>query len=195
MSKGFNLQIRDYDVTAGVPFQLAIPATFFQLMDAAGTVDIEVIREHSVIGNAAGVSEGFSFGGADEELFHAVNITSATTQTLKICLSRGSADLRQIVGNVTINDQQGTHTQTAATVTNASGLILAANATRRFLMVQNHDTAANMWLATDGAAAVADGSCIKIGPGATLILDAYPPTGALYAISDAATMQAHVSEG
>ena len=75
--------------------------------------------------------------------------------------------------------------QTAPVVTNASGLLLAANASRRLLIVQNNDTVGNVFLNLAGAAATVAGG-LKIAPGGSLILDTHLPASAIYAIGDIA---------
>lgn len=75
--------------------------------------------------------------------------------------------------------------QTAASVTTVSGLLLAAKADRRFLMVQNNDVSATVYLNVAGAAATVNG--LKLLPGASVIFDVATPATAIYAISSVNT--------
>ena len=76
--------------------------------------------------------------------------------------------------------------QSQKTVTSGGGLLLSANAGRRFLMIQNKDGVGYIFISLNGAAATqADG--FKIGPNASLILDVFTPNGAIYAIGDLAS--------
>lgn len=81
-------------------------------------------------------------------------------------------------------EQAYNFTNTNPAVTNASSVILAANAARKFLMIQNKDAAGNIYIVFGAAATVALG--IKIAPGQTLTLDAKVPAGSINAIGDIA---------
>lgn len=81
-------------------------------------------------------------------------------------------------------EQAYAFTNTNPAVTNASSVILAANAARKFLMIQNKDAAGNIYIVFGAAATVALG--IKIAPGQTLTLDAKVPAGSINAIGDIA---------
>lgn len=181
----FDLSVKDYAIAAGVPLLLHRPATFFQLMDASGSVDIEVLNSESVFGKAEGVTEGFSFGGPDESLFHAVKITSATSQTLKLCFARGSVDLRQVVGNVALTNTGGAIASSRATVlTSGVSTLAAANAARRVVMLQNTSAADFVRFTLDGSAPTASQG-MRLAPGAFWESPPmFAPTGAVKAIAE-----------
>lgn len=178
------LTVRDYAIIAGVPLRIDQPGSFFQLMDSSGAVNINVLRADSIIGTAEGVTEGFSFGGPNESLFYAVEINSASTQTLKICFATGSVDLRQVVGNVAITSitNNGAVSNTSLAVTAAAQNALAANSARRFLFLQNPDPVIDMWFRADGNAAAAAPPSIKLAPGDSKTYDVFAPTGAVSVI-------------
>lgn len=95
------LSIKEYDLAAGVPLTISKPGTFFQIMESTYNVDVELLRQHTVIGKGDAVPDGFSYGPASEEgRFHGVRITSASAQSVKICIAREMADLKRIVGDV-----------------------------------------------------------------------------------------------
>lgn len=113
-------------------------------------------------------------------------------QTVRVYVGKGTrAGSSKIGGSITASvsnlpAQQGAMTQAAATVTNASGQLLAAKANRRVLIVQNNDATGNIFVNLTGVAAtVANG--IKIAPGGSLILDVYAPSAAITAIGDIAS--------
>lgn len=95
-------------------------------------------------------------------------------------------DRPQVDGNKQLKttEQAYNFTNTNPAVTNASSVILAANAGRKFLMIQNKDAAGNIYIVFGAAATVALG--IKIAPGQTLTLDAKVPAGGINAIGDIA---------
>ena len=198
------LLIRDYPVSAGVPLRIDQPSAFFQLMASTDPVDIEVLRAESVIGTAEGVSLGFSFGGPAESQFHAVSITSATSQTLKLCFATGSVDLRAVVGSVNVlslpdvvlTANNGALTCSTANIATSAATIVAANAARRFLSIQNRDPLVNVYLRVDGTAATVAGATVKLAPGDSITYDAWVPTGAVSVIGDAVgTVPLVIQEG
>ncbi len=71
----------------------------------------------------------------------------------------------------------------APAVTNASTLLIAANATRKFLLIQNKHISASIWLGY-GVAATTQGHWI--GPKGHIGLDLSVTLGAIYAIGDIA---------
>lgn len=77
-------------------------------------------------------------------------------------------------------------TQTASAVGVASAQLVAANAARRFLLIQNTDAAASVFLNVAGAAAVLDQG-VELPPGASVVFDVATPAGAVFAIASAAT--------
>lgn len=185
----FTLDVRDWDLIAGIERKIQIPATFFQIMQATGGIELKVLREHSVIGEADGAPEGFKFGGPNAELFHEIALTSDTTQTVKLCFARGHVDLQRIVGTVEVSSltNNGAATQASA-ATGADAQILAANASRRYLALQNIG-AADIYFTIDGGAADATG--LKLGAGQMIVYDAWVPTGAIRAYSASASTLAY----
>lgn len=72
----------------------------------------------------------------------------------------------------------------AKTVTNVSAVLLAANANRQYLLVQNKDTAGNLYLSFGKAATAANG--VKVTPGGAFELIGAQSTQDIYAIGDIA---------
>lgn len=85
-------------------------------------------------------------------------------------------------------------TQAQGNVTAASTQALAAKANRQFLMIQNNDSAAIVYVTLDGTAATT-AKGIKLGPGASLTLDSCCPTAAVNWIGSGATTNVVVVEG
>lgn len=77
-------------------------------------------------------------------------------------------------------------TQQLRTVTNASGQLLAANASREYLLIQNND--ATGWITvTFGAAAAVLGAGVRIAAGGFWEWDSVAPVDAVQAIGSAAS--------
>lgn len=117
--------------------------------------------------------------------FDAIDITSSLTQEVSFHIARGRVGANVLSGQVVVTGvtNNGTHAPSSPAVTNASGVLLAANASRKYLCIQNQDATGNIWVRGDGGVATADADSIKIGPGESwepLI----PPVGAVNAIGD-----------
>jgi len=90
-----------------------------------------------------------------------------------------------VTGGGGSSTNNATYTQSNKTVTNSSGSLLAANASRKYLQVQNNDTTGNIFVRCDGSAATTTTS-IKIAPAQTWA-PTVPPVGACAAIGDIAS--------
>jgi hypothetical protein len=89
----------------------------------------------------------------------------------------------------------GIPVETSTSVTTSSTQILAANSSRTFLFIQNHDASNTVYIATDGNAAVADGTCTKIGPGGSRTWEGtFVPSAAVFGIGVGGTIVTHAEE-
>lgn len=118
-----------------------------------------------------------------------VSHSDAAEQTITLQIGNGtSADSARVGGRVDVQSlpaTAGPMTQAAPAVGLVSTQILAANASRRFLEIQNNDPAADVYvnLAGDPASAATG---IKLAPGDAKILDVRVPDAAIFAIASAA---------
>lgn len=119
-----------------------------------------------------------------------VSHTDAAEQTIVLLIGLGeTADGAKVGGSVTVNSMPAgavAMTQTANAVGVASAQLVAANASRRLLMIQNNDAAADVFLNVAGAAAVLNQG-VKLGPGDSITLDVWTPSAAVFAIASVAT--------
>lgn len=175
-------------LSAGVAVEFQEDADFIRIM-AASTSDVELIfyqdgREVSRAENVgAGYAERFLNG-----RFNKIRITSAAGSTIKLIMRLGN-EVRfdaPPTGAVTISGQQGTFTQAQKTVTNASAQLLAANASRRYLLIQNKDASGDIYVTLDGTAATTTKG-IKIAAGGSLEVANYCPSGEIFAIGSIAS--------
>jgi len=117
-----------------------------------------------------------------------VSHSDAAEQTLTLLIGNGtSADSSKVGGSLAVASMPATAeamTQAAPVVGVASVQILAANPARRFLMVQNNDPAADVYVNVAGAAASA-ATGVKLAPGASVVLDVCTPSAAIFAIASA----------
>lgn len=188
------------DITINVPAgsvdSLATKGNYIRLKTAPAGVTLRVQNQNGnddvslVEGDAVNLGEFESL-----QLSH----VEATAQSFTVTIGNGTrADSAKVGGSVAVSglpDEQGAYTQAAETVTNASGLLVAANAARRVLLISNNSATGDIYVNLAGAAAtVAAGHRIKAGD--AMLLDRYPPSGAIYAIgSIASNPDVVVSEG
>lgn len=168
-------------INAGQRLEFIEASDFFRLLAAQNVVNVEFYR------NGAEIAEVFEIGAGYAERvpegFDKVVIVSTVTQTIQF-VTRQGAEVRYDTppnGNVIVTNTGGAFTHQVSTVTNASGQLRAANAARRYLLIQNNDASGDVFIRLDGATAtVANG--IKIAAGQALELTNYAPTGAITAI-------------
>lgn len=175
--------LREYTVTvaAGVVDYLSVVGSGIQLR--SGSVALRV--QNPKIDLDLVLSPGDGVDALDEFSELRLSHDSLVDQVFTVAVGTGEASSRSalVAG---LPAEQGGYTQSAATVTNASGLLVAANSARRVLLISNQSAPGNIYLNMAGAAATVAGG-IKIAAGGVLLLDRYPPSGAIYAIGDIAS--------
>lgn len=173
-------------IGAGATLEFFEDCDFFRVMDAPDPLTIRFYRKGAEVARAEAVAEGYAE--KFEAPFDRVQIQSATAQTVHVVGRLGNVVQydKAPTGGVVLNGEQGAFTQTQATVTNASGQLFAANASRRYLLVQNNDASGDVYVTLDGTeATTAKG--IKIAAGGSLELAGFCPSGAVFAIGSVAS--------
>lgn len=178
-----------HNAAAGSAVSFYEIGNYFHLLETTGPVDIRFYKNGAIFAEASSMEGGFFSQPLNG--FDAIEIASASAQTIKFAVSDGTGGYNRSMGTVTVSNfpnqpgTQGATTQAAATVTNASGTLLAARPARRLLIVQNNHATGNIFVTTGGSAAtVANG--IKIAPGGLIMLDVFAPVAAINAIGDIA---------
>lgn len=161
--------------------------SYFHLLETESAVDVRFYKNGAIFAEAVGMEGGFFSQPVDG--FDALEIVSAAAQTVKFAIADGTGGYNRATGTVQVSNlapDQGAFTQAAATVTNASGELLAANAARRFLLIQNNHATGAVFITMNGSAATAANG-VKIAPGSLLLLDIFCPAGVVNAIGDIAS--------
>lgn len=115
-----------------------------------------------------------------------VSHSDAAEQTIVLQIGNGtSADSSKVGGSIEVSAMPAAAVPVTQTpvVTGADAQVLAANATREFLRLQNTG-AVDVFVTYDGSAATAAG--IKISPGGSELYDVRLPAGAVRAYSASA---------
>lgn len=176
----------DTTIQAGTVLEYFEPGDFFRLMESTDPLDVRFYYQGKEVSEANNVGEGFA-----EKFrvgtFDRVQIESATTQAIQFVIRLG-ADIfydKPPTGAVVVTNTSGAFTQAQKTVTNASAQLLAANAQRRYLLIQNNDAAGAIFVTMDGSAATTANG-IKIEPGGSYECSGFCPSGAIFAIGSVA---------
>lgn len=190
--------------SAGVALEFQEPADFIRLLETpANDLTLIFYRQGAEVARASNVGEGYAekfavpfdkvrvstvAGGLVEfvtRLGAQVAYDKPPTGTISGTVDLGAATLAALE-TVNVVDVPAAFTQAQKTVTNASTQMLAANAARAYLLIQNNDAAGIVYVTLNGTAAtVLNG--IKLAPGASLEIQGHCPSGAINAIGSIAT--------
>ena len=172
-----------FDIPAFGSFRLLATGQFFRIISALGTVNVNTANA-----NLKGLNVG---DGQEKTPFDFILFTDTTgaTNTIKVIVA-DQAFLNSPQTNTAITANKTTisasFANTQKTVTNASTQLLAGNAARQYLLIQNKDSAGNIWVNFGGTAAT-QANGIKIAPGAFWEWDSTVSNQALQVIGDIAT--------
>lgn len=172
--------------TAGQQIDYMGESDFFRLLQANYSLTVIYYANGKEVAKAEGVTGGYSEKFNAE--FDKITIISSAAQSVQFVTRLGNIVTYDQPPNglVTVTNINGAFTNSNATVTNASAQLVAANAARRYLLIQNKDAAGNVYVTCDGTAATAANG-IKIAPWASLELQGFVPTGAIMALGDIAS--------
>lgn len=179
-------------IAAGGQLEFHESADFFRLLDTDTTLDVIFYRQGAEIARAENVGEGYAEQ-FNQSNFDRVVIRSATEQNLQFVMRNGAIVFydKPPTGNVNIENVNGDFEQAQITVTNASGVAVAANNLRRYLLIQNKDSSADIFVTVDGTDATS-GNGVKIAAGGSYELQGFVPKGAIKAIASVASTSAVV---
>lgn len=170
---------------AGVPKKFDVSGDFFRIETAAGPVDVDFYRRGQALPENLRVASA-GYWAAPEGGFDSLTITAAGAHLVEVDVYRGRVGADRVAGSVQVSNFPAAGgavvSDGAVTVANTSGIIVAANAARRYLLVQNNHATGRVYLRFGAAATVAAG--IRLEPGQKLELSGYQFTAALHAIGD-----------
>ena len=173
-------------LSAGQTVRFYELGNFVRVLNATALLTIRTYKNSAILTEAVDVTGGYAE--QFDEPYQSLEIYSATAQTVQIASRLGSQVYydQAPTGNVSlVNPVLGVGANTNVTVTTASSLILAANANRKYLIIQNKDASGNIYINFGATATVANG--LKLPPGASYELDSNVLTAAINAIGDIAS--------
>lgn len=175
--------------TAGQTVKFYELGNFLRVLNASANLTIRTYKNGAILTEAVAVSAGYAE--QFDEPYQAIEIYTATAQTVQIASRLGSQVYYDQApnGNVNITNTSGAFIQSRVSLTNVNQQVLAANTTRRYLMLQNNDASAIMRVTLDGTAATAT-SGFRIAAGGALDLSGFNTTSAINAMMETATATA-----
>ncbi len=189
------MRISENFVTA-TPKSFGVFGNFFRIRTATAGIDVEFRRAGKKLAenlvSATSAEWAYPEGGFDQ-----VIVTSSGNQLVEFDIYAGRVGSDAVQGNVSlITGPAGAHVPAAVAITNASAVILAANAARKYLLIQNAHASDTLWVRCDGVAAAATPACLAI-PAGGVWEPPFVPTGEIRGIRSVASggNNVHVIEG
>lgn len=177
-----------FALTAGQRVEFYEPGDFFRLMAATSDLTVDYYRNGKEIADAVGVTVGYAEKFEGEGFDRFVITNGATAQTVTIASRNGSSVQYDTPpnGQVTVTNTGGTAWNfQQKTVTTTAAVMIATNAARRYLFIQNKDNTGNIWIQFGANPTITTG--IKIEPGASFEMANFVATNGVYAIGDIAS--------
>lgn len=170
---------------------LYMAGKYFTVIGADAPVNVRFFKSGKKLdlGDISGVLGGLEVTLGDmhdtEPAFDQVQL-DVPAGAVSIGIGNGQARYNRQNATVQITNTGGAMANAQATVTNASTQLLVANATRRYVLIQNKDAIGNIWVNLGGATAT-QANGIKIPPGGNIEVAWFAPTSAITAIGDLAS--------
>ena len=166
-----------YSVTlaANATYELLVDAGYYKILAATGALNIRRDGGTLLSNLQPGQGERVNFTRLQ------LQDTSGAQNTVQLVVADDSFVDDRIFGTVTLSPLGATFANANKTVTNASGQLLAANAARKYLLVQNNGTG-DIYVTLDGTAATTANGVRLAAGGGTMELSTVVPSGAINAI-------------
>lgn len=160
----------------------AVPGRYFRLLSTVNPVDVYFYLKGQLIGQALQMQAGLAADGLD---FDRIEITTGGAEAVKFIVSDSPIRYDRLSGDMDVNNTAGAYTNSRATVLSSGvSTLLAADANRRYVLVQNNDTSVSLRLTMDGVDPTTTQG-VRIPPGGFWESPAmYAPTGAIKAIAE-----------
>lgn len=185
------MQTFEQTFTGAATWKLAVPGAYFTVLGCSNAVNVRLYKGGQLLnlGEVKGLLAGLEIlpkidPGLDYA-FDYVEVDASAADTIKIGIGNGEARYNRSQGNVAITNVNNALVSAQRTVTNVSAVMIAANANRRYLLIQNKDSVGNLFVAFGVVATSANG--VRIAPGASLTIDAFCVNNSINVIGDIAS--------
>jgi hypothetical protein len=177
----YQTKLYTFTIGANQTFKLNVGGGYFKITAATGGVDVKCPDAGISL---SGMLPGYGLQKTPFSYLDFID-TSGAPNTISVVISDENFVDTRITGSVTFAPLQATFGNSNKTVTNASAQLLAANASRKYLLIQNNGTG-DIYVTVDGTAATtANGVRIAAG-GGSYELSTVVPTGQINAIGSIA---------
>lgn len=173
-------------------WELNIPGKFFTILNCTNPVSIQLFKSgrRLDLGTITAISAGIEIGGMAEGVeFDRVVVTTSASDTVTIGIGNGQARYNRGAANINVLQNrvaQIAPANTQKTVTNVTVQLVAANANRQYLLIQNKDPGGDIYINFGaGGATIANG--LKIGAGGAYESDNAVATNAIQVIGSIAS--------
>jgi hypothetical protein len=181
-------------VASATTLKWNVPGNYFALITCSANCNVRLYLggKKLDLGECTALLAGLEIGPLVPEhnlpfSFDRVEVDTSAADTITVGIGNGQAHYNRSNGSVNVTNYNGAAVNSQITVTNASVQIDAANAARRYLLIQNNDAAGDIYIRFDGAAVTtANGVKIKAG-GYWESGPTWCPTGAVMAIGSIAS--------
>jgi hypothetical protein len=178
-----NAKIYTDTISANATIRRLYSGALFKIISSTGALNVR-----TDLVDLSSLVSGQGFQDAPYQFLELKDASGASNTVRYVVATEGFLDgitgSMQITQNVPV--RSGSFANTAATVTNASAQLVAANSARTYLLIQNKDASGNIFVNFGSAAAtVANG--IKIGPGGNFEMSQNQSTQDLQCIGDMAS--------
>lgn len=187
------MQTFEQTFAGATTWRLDVPGKYFTILECTAAVNVTFFKggKKLELGQISALLAGLevTLGEIDdpESAFDRVEVGMSGANTVKIGIGNGQARYNRSQGSVQITNFNGSVANTAKTVTTTSAQLVAANASRRYLLIQNKDAAGVIYV-NFGAGAATTANGVKIAAGGSFSADSsFCPNTAIQAIGDIAS--------
>ena len=177
-------------------WELNVPGKYFTTLQCNQAVNVRFFKggQKLSLGDITALLAGLevTLGNIDdlEPAFDRVQIDVKAGDTVQVGIGNGQARYNRANASVNVMNnklpQSGVFANTQKTITTTSGQLVAANPLRQYLLIQNKDASANLWL-NFGTGAATTNNGVLIGPKGSFEMNATQTTQAIQVIGDVAS--------
>lgn len=174
---------------------LNVPGKYFTTLACTNPINVRFYKggKQLDLGQVSGLLAGLEVTLGEindlEAAFDRVEIDVTGADTVQVGIGNGQARYNRANASVTVvtnkQPQSSTFANAQKTVTNASAQLVAANAARQYLLIQNKDTSGSVYVTIGATATTSNG--VKIPPGGSYEMATTQTTQAINAIGDIAS--------
>jgi hypothetical protein len=181
---------------ANTTWQSNTPGRYFNVLSCTNNVTVRLFLNGKKLdlGDIKNLGAGLEIFDVQ---FDRVEVDVTGPDTVTIGIGNGQARYTRTFTTITNNRQpvSANYVLTAPAVGVASSQLVAANANRQYLLIQNQHATGTLWITFGAGPAVAGAGSLKIGPGGYIEFAGTQSAQAVQVIGDVANAAVTVCEG